>query len=147
MKNFARINSTAVVEVISIPDDYAIEDCFTPDLVETLVSINGIFPMPEAGWSYDGSSFSEPTPYQRSAEEIVSTNACTRDAFLAVATLAIAPLQDAVDLEVATSEERSLLTLWKQYRVAVNRIDTSNSDPVWPTPPVEPGHVEANPTA
>ena len=37
----------------------------------------------------------------------------------------IAPLQDAVDLEIATEEERSLLEAWKKYRVLLNRVDTS----------------------
>ena len=37
----------------------------------------------------------------------------------------IAPLQDAVDLEIATEEERSLLEAWNKYRVLLNRVDTS----------------------
>ena len=32
----------------------------------------------------------------------------------------IAPLQDAVDLEIATEEERSLLEAWNKYRVLLN---------------------------
>ena len=34
----------------------------------------------------------------------------------------IAPLQDAVDLEIATEEERSLLEAWNKYRVLLNRV-------------------------
>lgn len=52
----------------------------------------------------------------------------------------IAPLQDAVDLEEATAEEAALLTLWKRYRVALNRVDTQPGWPEvveWPTPPTE----------
>lgn len=37
----------------------------------------------------------------------------------------IVPLQDAVDLEIATEEENSLLEAWKKYRVLLNRVDTS----------------------
>ncbi|KKB22881.1 tail fiber assembly protein, partial [Escherichia coli] len=37
----------------------------------------------------------------------------------------IAPLQDAVDLDIATEEEASLLAAWKTYRVLLNRVDTS----------------------
>ncbi|WP_063655007.1 tail fiber assembly protein [Candidatus Arsenophonus triatominarum] len=40
------------------------------------------------------------------------------------ATREIAPLQDAVDLDIATEEERKRLITWKKYRVLVNRIKT-----------------------
>lgn len=56
---------------------------------------------------------------------------------MAQATIAINPLQDAVDLDDATDEEIALLKKWKQYRVALNRIDTSLApDITWPVPPV-----------
>ncbi|HAL7766072.1 TPA: tail fiber assembly protein, partial [Escherichia coli] len=45
----------------------------------------------------------------------------------------ISPLQDAVDLEIATEEEISLLTAWKKYRVLLNRVDIL--EPVWPVQP------------
>nr|ELR5199342.1 tail fiber assembly protein [Providencia rettgeri] len=41
------------------------------------------------------------------------------------ATIAIAPLQDAVDLGIATSKEQEQLKKWKNYRVLLNRVDTS----------------------
>jgi hypothetical protein len=49
--------------------------------------------------------------------------------------LAIAPLQDAVDLDEATQAETDQLKKWKQYRVAVNRIDLTQASPVWPLQP------------
>lgn len=49
----------------------------------------------------------------------------------------IAPLQDAVDLEIATEEERSLLEAWNKYRVLLNRVDTSTAPVIeWPANPV-----------
>lgn len=58
---------------------------------------------------------------------------------LSEAAEAIAPLQDAVDLDMATPEEESALKEWKIYRVLVNRVDTSlGADVVWPTPPASP---------
>ncbi len=49
----------------------------------------------------------------------------------------IAPLQDAVDLEIATEEEASLLAAWKKYRVLLNRVDTSVAPDIeWPAVPV-----------
>ncbi|EOX8517511.1 tail fiber assembly protein [Salmonella enterica] len=48
----------------------------------------------------------------------------------------IIPLQDAVDLGIATTEEMQKLDAWKKYRVEINRTNTSNSlDISWPLPP------------
>lgn len=55
-----------------------------------------------------------------------------------VADSAIAPLQDAVDLDEATAEEVALLTAWKRYRVALNRLPDQEGYPNdidWPAPP------------
>ncbi|MBT0318351.1 tail fiber assembly protein, partial [Morganella morganii] len=55
---------------------------------------------------------------------------------LSEATDAIAPLQDAVDLDIATPEEEALLKEWKKYRVMLNRVDTSTApDIIWPVKP------------
>ncbi|KNZ88427.1 tail fiber assembly protein, partial [Morganella morganii] len=55
---------------------------------------------------------------------------------LAESNVAIAPLQDAVDLDMATPEEESLLKEWKKYRVMLNRVDTSTApDITWPVKP------------
>lgn len=52
---------------------------------------------------------------------------------------AIAPLQDAVDLDMATPEEEAQLKEWKKYRVLLSRVDTSlGAAVVWPTPPASP---------
>ncbi|TDV60113.1 tail fiber assembly protein [Pseudomonas sp. LP_7_YM] len=72
----------------------------------------------------------EPTP-----QDILRINAGTRDALLLVATTAIAPLQDAVDLDDATTSDVALLKKWKQYRVAVNRINLTLKPPSWPDRP------------
>ncbi|PSY39661.1 phage tail protein, partial [Escherichia albertii] len=46
-------------------------------------------------------------------------------------------LQDAVDLEIATEEEKSLLAAWKKHRVLLNRVDTSTAPDIeWPAVPV-----------
>lgn len=59
----------------------------------------------------------------------------TRDVLLQLATLRVAPLQDAVDLGIATPEEESALHSWKQYRVTLNRLDLTSSTITWPAPP------------
>lgn len=53
---------------------------------------------------------------------------------MSAANAAITPLQDAADLGVATDEETARLTTWKQYRVALNRVDLNAPD--WPEQPV-----------
>lgn len=58
-----------------------------------------------------------------------------RDRLLALAAIRIAPLQDAVDLDEATTADVALLKLWKQYRVTVNRVDLTQFSPTWPPQP------------
>ncbi|EHO1218645.1 tail fiber assembly protein, partial [Escherichia coli] len=60
----------------------------------------------------------------------------TKNSLIQVASEHIAPLQDAVDLEIATEEENSLLEAWKKYRVLLNRVDTSTAPDIeWPVIP------------
>ncbi|HCO5017034.1 TPA: tail fiber assembly protein, partial [Escherichia fergusonii] len=45
----------------------------------------------------------------------------------------IATLQDAVDLDMATEEEKISLTKWKRYRVLLNRVNPDNAPDIeWP---------------
>ncbi|MFZ5936574.1 tail fiber assembly protein [Pseudomonas sp. HS6-2] len=69
------------------------------------------------------------------AEEIQAANAAAKNTLLVNAATQIAPLQDAVDLDEATADEVALLKAWKQYRVAVNRVDLAKESPAWPTRP------------
>jgi hypothetical protein len=51
------------------------------------------------------------------------------------------PLLDAVDLGVATPEERELLAQWQSYRVSLMRLTTASvatRDLRWPEPPAAP---------
>lgn len=55
-----------------------------------------------------------------------------------VADQAIAPLQDAVDLDEATEAEADLLKSWKRYRVALSRLHEQAGCPTeidWPASP------------
>ena len=52
------------------------------------------------------------------------------------ATDKIQTLQDAVDLDMATDEEKTQLTAWKKYRVMLSRTDADTQSPEeWPQPP------------
>ena len=159
MKTFARIDTGRVAEIIlpmsydvdaPLPpdpenppdgwptfkagDEVPIDKRFTADLVATLVDITNV-PGVSVGDTYADGVFAPYVPPARSPFEILATNEAHRDALLALAATRIAPLQDAVDLDMATDEERAQLLAWKQYRVAVNRVVLSVTSPAWPVPP------------
>jgi hypothetical protein len=70
------------------------------------------------------------------AEQLAVMAASEKAKLLALATIAIDPLQDAADLEIATDKEAASLKAWKTYRVMVNRIDTSKAPNIeWPKAP------------
>ncbi|RRZ90938.1 tail fiber assembly protein [Erwinia sp. 198] len=59
-----------------------------------------------------------------------------RGNLLAEATIAIAPLQDAVELDEATDEEKVQLAAWKKYRILLNRLNVNTApDIIWPEKP------------
>ncbi|WP_393950393.1 tail fiber assembly protein [Kluyvera intermedia] len=57
----------------------------------------------------------------------------TKNNLMQVANENILPLQDAVDLDIATDDEKQKLSEWKKFRVMVNRVDLNNPD--WPQVP------------
>src|SRR5262249_28976863 len=78
---------------------------FHPDFVASLVAVPAGVAV-ALGDSYDGTTFGPPpAPPSLSAVNALAQ----RDALLAKATLRIAPLQDAVDLDEATPTERTAL--------------------------------------
>lgn len=69
-------------------------------------------------------------------EQLIAKAEAKKQALIAEAATAIAPLQDAVDLDMATPEEEALLKEWKKYRVLLNRVDISTApDITWPVKP------------
>lgn len=92
------------------------------------------------GWAYENGEFSAPGLTEEQEKEIkerkTAENIATRSYLLSLATENISPLQDAVDLDEATEEEKALLLAWKKYRIAVNRIDANTADDIdWPEQP------------
>ena len=80
----------------------------------------------------------EIVPLPLTQEELLELAHAQRDSLLTLAAIRIAPLQDAADLDVATSSDAANLNLWKQYRVAVNRVSEQEGFPVeivWPSQP------------
>ncbi|RVD76991.1 tail fiber assembly protein [Pseudomonas koreensis] len=110
-----------------------IQEIYTPEFISTLVEVTDVTPEPVQGMSYQNGVFSPPAG--PTAEQIKEQNKAMRDSYLRAATLAIGPLQDAVDLDDATDEDVALLKAWKQYRVSVNRVDLTLVTPAWPPAP------------
>lgn len=55
-----------------------------------------------------------------------------------IADSAMAPLQDAIELDDATESEAALLKEWRRYRIALNRLSEQAGYPAtidWPAPP------------
>ncbi|CAI3796862.1 hypothetical protein GLGCALEP_01659 [Pseudomonas sp. MM221] len=75
---------------------------------------------------------------QAAAEQLLATMVAEQAQRRAVADAAIAPLQDAVELDESTEAEAALLKEWKRYRVALSRLPEQEGYPSeidWPAPP------------
>ena len=81
-------------------------------------------------WVFDGKKLQPRIP---SEEEVLSEAKANKTALLAEAGVNIAPLQDAIDLGIATDKEAEALRAWKMYRIELNRVEISK--PSWPEPP------------
>ncbi|MDC9748664.1 tail fiber assembly protein [Proteus mirabilis] len=69
-------------------------------------------------------------------EQLVLKAESDKASLIAEATIKISPLQDAVDIGNATDSEISMLRSWKEYRVNVNRVDSSLAPDIeWPQKP------------
>lgn len=153
MKTYARIDGGKVVEIINpevfdaedptwingqpsrIGQEKPIEVRFHPALVENMIDVSDMEPQPSYGWTLEGGDLIPPTPYQPSPEEVIIGNTTLRDLYLGQATLALTPLQYAVDFEVATDEEKERLVAWKKYMIALNRINLTVENVIWPEHP------------
>ncbi|OWO83019.1 phage tail protein [Photorhabdus luminescens] len=74
-----------------------------------------------------------PPPTREELQQYVESK---KQQFIVEASQQIAPLQDAVDLGIATKEEETALSVWKKYRVMLNRVDISQAPDIeWPEQP------------
>ncbi|WP_196089654.1 tail fiber assembly protein [Enterobacter roggenkampii] len=75
-------------------------------------------------------------PPAATKEQLIIIAEAKRASLMAGASVAISPLQDAVDLGDSTPEEEALLKKLKQYRVELNRLDISKAPDIsWPVKP------------
>lgn len=71
-----------------------------------------------------------------SQEELIAQAEQKKSSMRKVADSNITPLQDAVDMEMATDEEVAALAEWKKYRILLNRVVTTLAPNInWPIPP------------
>jgi hypothetical protein len=84
-------------------------------------------------WMFDGEKI---IPRIYTHDELVEQAERKKTRLLNEAAKIIAPLQDAVDLDMATDDETARLDAWKRYRVLLNRTDTSTAPDIdWPEKP------------
>ncbi|WP_263054223.1 tail fiber assembly protein [[Curtobacterium] plantarum] len=129
MKTYARIENQRVVEIVSL--NVKPEELYHPSLV--WVDITELPEQPDVNYSYSDGVFTAPVTETKNIVLIASSRL---SAEMDKANRTIAPLQDAVDISIATDEEITHLSEWKRYRVALNRIDTSKAPDIeWPIQP------------
>ena len=131
MSTYALVSGGIVLNVIEWDGD---ESTWSPEDGQTAVLVKD-GDVPNIGLGYSDGVFAQPVVPPPTAAETLAANTATRDALLVQATAAIAPLQDAVDLDMATDSDTAALKAWKTYRVLVNRADLTQTSPVWPTAP------------
>jgi hypothetical protein len=81
--------------------------------------------------SWDGNKWVKDKQAEKNAQIADAENKKT--SLLRQANDFILPLQDAVEIDIATDEEKKNLMDWKKYRVLLNRVDCVK--PVWPDQP------------
>lgn len=95
---------------------------------------------PSTGWLYDGETYSAPalTDEEKADQDLqlIANNSSTKQTLMGEATTKISILQDAVDLDMATTEESASLPKWKKYRVLLSRVDVTKAVKItWPEIP------------
>lgn len=129
MKTYARIENQLVAEIVSL--NVKPEKLYHPSLV--WVDITALSEQPDVNYRYSDGVFSAPATEVENAILIASSRLAAE---MDEANRTIAPLQDAVDISIATDEETTRLSEWKRYRVALSRIDTSKAPDIeWPVMP------------
>lgn len=129
MKTYARIENQFVAEIVTL--NVKPEKLYHPSLV--WVDITALSEQPDVNYNYSDGVFSAPFTEAENAVLIANSRLAAE---MDKANRTIAPLQDAVDISIATEEEISRLAVWKRYRVALSRIEVSKAPVIeWPVRP------------
>ncbi|UYV41554.1 tail fiber assembly protein [Providencia rettgeri] len=118
--------NTAEFEYLPIKHEY---DAILPVFFDIRENIKGMNKMSEKEVN---AYLNPPIP----KEQVIAEAEQQKQLLLMEANSAIAPLQYAVDLDMATNEEIVNLKAWKKYSVLLNRVDTSLAPDIdWPEKP------------
>ncbi|EPH0541250.1 tail fiber assembly protein [Serratia marcescens] len=86
---------------------------------------------PNADYQWDGIKWIAP-----SKEALIAATEVEKTSLMAAAETAIAPLERAVRLGIATNGEQALLTAWETYSVLLSRVNPSDAPDIeWPAVP------------
>ncbi len=129
MKTYARIENQHVAEIVTL--NVEPEKLYHPSLL--WVEITSLPEQPDINYNYSNGIFTAPLTDDEDAMLIVSSRLAAE---IDEANKTIAPLQDAVDIGIATDEELARLAEWKRYRVIISRVDVSKPEAIqWPKKP------------
>lgn len=129
MKTYARIENQRVAEIVAL--NVKPEKLYHPSLV--WVDITALPEQPDVNYRYSDGVFTAPVTDAENAVLIASSRLAAE---MDEANRTIAPLQDAVDISIATDGEITRLAEWKRYRVELSRIDTRKAPDIeWPVRP------------
>ncbi|EPB0561144.1 tail fiber assembly protein [Escherichia coli] len=91
-------------------------------------------PKDSAWQKWDGSKWVSDPDAERVA--LVSEAETTKTSLMKQASEVISTLQDAVDFDMATDKEQTLLVAWKKYRVLLSRVNPDDAgNIIWPEVP------------
>lgn len=125
---------------LSMKPDYDAAGSWPTDAKEVSIDVfNEFTGIPPAGKMRGVDKKGQPCwvdiPPPTHAEQVAQAEQ-KKQQLLSDASAAIAPLQYAVDLDMATDDEKVLLLKWKKYTVEVNRIDIDKAPDIeWPDKP------------
>ena len=129
MKTYARIEEQRVVEMVSLSVDPSA--IYHPSL--EWLDITPLSSPPEVGYIFNNNVFTAPVIESENAGLIADI---TFNFLMEEAAKIIAPLQDAVDINMANEEEVARLAKWKKYRVLLNRVNIKSAPDIeWPDKP------------
>ena len=146
MKNYARIESGIVIEIIApmayefdaddgsnkAGDEIPIEKRFPAEFVANLIDVTSITPQPDCGWSYDGETFSAPVLVPIN---YTTVNFVQRNDLMDVANAARCGMSDACIVGLLDLSDVATFKTWAAYKLALSKIDLTLKSPTWPSVP------------
>lgn len=137
MNNYQFSPSRAAFFLVCMRDDYIKAGSLPEDLVDVEDAVFAQFtgsppPGKLRGANVEGYPAWIAVP-SLTPEEARQDAVFRKKALMDEAACAMAPLHDAVDLDMATEAEKAALLAWKKYRIKLNRLDISTAPDIdWP---------------